>query len=308
MSIKTTVAILYTPSELTPWKENINQETIDCLSNNLPDWVQSNSISFQGFSHSSALLLKQYDLVLNVCYGYYEADQVEITKWLSEHSIHHTGSDPETMLIAQDKSLLPDICSHLSLNTPSLITELSMINEQTQYIYKPRFGSCHRNISILSATEARSKLENPESEMLLQPYILGREFSLAIIPSENIKDYIALKPVEILPKESNDFFIAGNSIVHTTKNFSPDITVDEEKKLMESALNIHNYLGLSCMSRIDIRMNDKGDIFILDINTLPNLDPDRSLLPKICIHQGINYSTLLDRVMKMALKLKSKEV
>jgi D-alanine-D-alanine ligase-like ATP-grasp enzyme len=62
------------------------------------------------------------------------------------------------------------------------------------------------------------------------------------------------------------------------------------------------------MSRIDIRMNDKGDIFILDINTLPNLDPDRSLLPKICIHQGVNYSTLLDRVMKMALKLKSKEV
>lgn len=205
MSAKTTVAILYTPSKLTPWKENINQETIDCLSNNLPDWVQSNSISFQGFSHSSALLLKQYDLVLNVCYGYYEADQVEITKWLSEHSIHHTGSDPEAMLIAQDKSLLPDICSHLSLHTPSLITELSMINEQTQYIYKPRFGSCHRNISILSAAEARLKLENPESEMLLQPYILGREFSLAIIPSENIKDYIALKPVEILPKESNDF-------------------------------------------------------------------------------------------------------
>ena len=118
-----------------------------------------------------------------------------------------------------------------------------MINEHTQYIYKPRFGSCHRNISILSAAEARSKLENPESEMLLQPYILGREFSLAIIPSENIKDYIALKPVEILPKESNDFFIAGNSIVHTTKNFSPDITVYEEKKLMESALNIHKYLG-----------------------------------------------------------------
>ena len=117
-----------------------------------------------------------------------------------------------------------------------------------------------------------------------------------------------MKPVEILPKESIDFFIAGNSIVHTTKNFSPDITVDEEKKLMESALNIHNYLGLSCMSRIDIRMNDKGDIFILDINTLPNLDPDRSLLPKICIHQGVNYSTLLDRVMRMALKLKSKEV
>jgi len=299
MSIISSLAILFTPSEYTPWKENINEETLLAIENYVPQTIHVNRVEFSGFTEANAIALRQYDLVLNVCYGFHDADQVDIALWLELNNIAHTGSHAKAMQIAQDKEMLPNICSEIGLHTPVIMHKASVIDFNKVYIAKPRFGSCHRNISILNAVEARKEIDTHTSDMLIQEYIIGREFSVAVIPDENAEHYQALIPVEIYPKNNEEMYIAGNGIVATDKNFHPDLSEAMIQSLMEIALRIHVYLGLSFMSRIDVRICPNGKVFILDINTLPNLDPKRSILPKICSHQGISYEDLLRRIISL---------
>lgn len=301
-----TIAILYTPSELTPWKENINLETIQSIEENLPSHITSTRVEFSGFNHQDAIYLRQFDIVLNLCYGYLDANQVDIALWLESYNIVHTGSHHEAMRIAQDKATLPRICERLGCKTPFIPNLESMIDDNKTYIEKPRFGSCHRNISILTPVQAKEKLMKQSDDILIQEYIHGREFSVAVIPDIQGEYYEALNPVEIYPKSNHEIYIAGNGYVQTEKTYSPNISHEHLSEVKEIALKIHGYLGLSFMSRTDMRMDSENRIFILDINTLPNLDPNRSLLPRICKNQGISLKVLLERIVSMAMKKRSK--
>lgn len=73
---------LYSDSDFTPWRENINAATIASLIQATPEHVQSFVTHFVGFTAEFADFLRQFDLVFNVCYGYGVADQVEVVRWL----------------------------------------------------------------------------------------------------------------------------------------------------------------------------------------------------------------------------------
>ena len=49
------------------------------------------------------------------------------------------------------------------------------------------------------------------------------------------------------------------------------------------------------MSRTDIRIHN-GEIYVLDINTMPNLDA-RSFLPSIALNEGIDLKELFRRIL-----------
>jgi len=52
------------------------------------------------------------------------------------------------------------------------------------------------------------------------------------------------------------------------------------------------------MSRTDFRMSDDGTIYVLDVNAMPNMDPERSLMPLLCRHHQISISDLILRMIK----------
>ena len=61
------------------------------------------------------------------------------------------------------------------------------------------------------------------------------------------------------------------------------------------ALRLHQY------ARIDIMMNEKGEMFALEANTLPGMTPT-SLLPQEALAVGINYNELCEKLINMAME------
>ena len=114
------LAYLYTKSELTPWKENVNDETLSFLVSQTPSYITADIIHFDGFNDDVLDVLRNYDLVFNLCYGHKDAGQVEVAGWLEHNKISHTASNYESMIKAQDKSMLPDICNSLRIFTPEI--------------------------------------------------------------------------------------------------------------------------------------------------------------------------------------------
>jgi D-alanine-D-alanine ligase len=291
------LAYLYTVSELTPWKENVNIDTLSFLISQTPVDIKTDVIHFDGFSDEMIHRLSQFDLIFNLCYGYETAGQVEVAAWLDLHNIPHTASTNTSLEIAQNKSLLPDICARLNLLTPFIYNIEDDIDIAAFYISKPRKGSCHRNINIEKGLWFKANKHIFQDDILLQPYIMGREFSVAIIPIHGGKTYDALPPVQIKPSMDCDIYIAGNSFGATYREFTPQISDQLEDELMDAALALHNTIGLKGMSRTDFRVDDNNNIYVLDVNAMPNMDPVKSLMPAICRFNGIEMTELIERMI-----------
>jgi D-alanine-D-alanine ligase len=293
------LALLYTKSKLTPWKENVNVETLRFIQSNMPEYVSSEIIHFNGFSEEMKDKLSQFDLIFNLSYGYRDAGQVEVASWLEAHNFRVTTASSGALSIAQDKNLLPQICTPLGINTPDIFGEIADLENDNFYIAKPFNGSCHRNIIIESGLWFKSN-RNGQDNHVIQPYIVGREFSVAIVPANGIGDYFALPPVEILPKSGAKVFIAGQEYGETYKDFDPELSLHIRAALMQQALSLHEVIGLRGMSRTDFKVDENGEIYVLDVNAMPNLHPQKSVMPALCKHHHYPINTLIERIISMS--------
>lgn len=293
---------LYSDSDFTPWRENINAATIASLIQATPENVQAFVTHFVGFTAEFADFLRQFDLVFNVCYGYGVADQVEVVRWLDWHGIKHTASSYSTQLLAMDKALLPDMCMQVGLNTPRILlpNELLDFSPTTTFIAKHRYGSLHRNMLFFKKDNIPRQQLNSLESYIIQPYIEGREFTVAVIPDKNGLNTQCLPPLEIIPNDGRAIYVAGQNYGPTYKDFEPQLDEHLHDMMTEGVLELHKLLEIKGMSRTDVRVaND--EVYILDINTMPNLDPQRSYLPALANHHGIQLKELIERTIKSAL-------
>jgi D-alanine-D-alanine ligase len=287
---------LYSDSTFTPWKENIFGTTIANFIKSTPENYYPYVTHFIGFSNCFADFLKQFDVVFNVCYGFGDTGQADIARWLDSHEINHTASPYNVQILAKDKLNLPEICKGIDLKTPPIIS-LGEIAQHSfdKYIVKPRMGSLHLNMMVFDHQNIPYKELLEREDYIIQPYLTGREFTIAIIPTENGSDYMALNPLEIRPNDEREVYIAGQNYGITEKILNPDLDENLKQEMMTKVLNLHNNMKIRGMSRTDVRLHD-GEIYILDINTMPNLDA-KSFLPSIAQNQGIDLKELFRRIL-----------
>lgn len=287
---------LYSDSTFTPWKENIFGNTIATFLRSTPENYYPYVTHFVGFTNEFADFLKQFDVVFNVCYGFNEAGQADIAHWLDSHEINHTASPFEVQILAKDKTNLPQICQEIALKTPPIIALSDIkISDYSRFIVKPRMGSLHLNMLVFEKNEIPYEELLEREDYIIQPYLSGREFTIGVIPNENGSNYMALNPLEIRPNDQREVYIAGQSYGITEKILNPDLDENLKNEMMQKVLSLHKFMKIRGMSRTDIRIyND--EIYILDINTMPNLDA-KSFLPSIALNEGINLKALFHRIL-----------
>jgi len=71
------------------------------------------------------------------------------------------------------------------------------------------------------------------------------------------------------------------------------------RKLSEDALKIFHTIGCCHYARIDFRLTEKDEYYFLEINTLPGMT-STSLLPKAAKAAGLEFSDLIDTIIKIA--------
>jgi D-alanine-D-alanine ligase len=293
------IGILYSESKFTPWRENIDTETLISLYRALPKNATGTIIHMTKPNKDMADLLKRYNLIINVCYGFDNYNQADIATWLDENNITHLSSGGAHQQKAQDKLWVEQLLLESGLFVPVSLQNTNNLHHNL-YISKPRFGGCHRGIEIFTAEEVPVHFQKCSAEnKLIQPYLIGREFSIAIIPNEDGTQYEALPPLEVIPFPKRDIYLAGQSHGKTRKNFFPNIDSVMLNSLCDAAVSAHNALDLKFMSRVDIRWVDNTP-YILDVNTMPNLHPRKSMLPGLLKVHKIGLTTLLKRSITMA--------
>lgn len=292
------ILILFTESNLTKYKEFINNNTVSDVKNEFSkSGYNVSSFHFYGFTDELLVYVKNFDLVFNICYGLYDANnkidisQDEVVKWLDEHNITHTTTKYVSHRLAMDKSSYPSITKEIE----GLISPKELPNTEGIIIKKPRFGSCHKGIVIYNPLEEINKNNVLDKDnFIYQEYIIGREFSIAVIP-DKINKFKILSPVEIVSEREIFILGVGRGI---KANYCPVIEADVLKNINNTMIKLHEKLNLLGLTRIDLKLSKDNKLYLLDINAMPNIDKRQTFLPKMITQSNMTYNDVLRTIVE----------
>ena len=147
--------------------------------------------------------------------------------------------------------------------------------------------------------KALTTLFDQHQEVLIETLIPGQEVTCGVVgrPGEEK----ALPPVLIVPKREffdfHDKYAPDGAAELCPAPLSAEIT----EKVQETALAAHRCLDLSGYSRTDFRLDENGELFVLEVNTLPGMT-GASLVPKEAAAEGIPFGELLETLLLYAMK------
>jgi len=152
---------------------------------------------------------------------------------------------------------------------------------------------------------------------LVEVYLPGREFTVAVMGRSDSKLYsrhpewydadgfhrFPLMELDsshsVTPgiysqaAKSLDIGVEGSPEYYCPADVDPDLA----KKLQYYAWRGHNLLGALDISRVDIRLDAKGQPCLIEINTLPGITPDFSDLCLIANADNISYTELILEIL-----------
>jgi D-alanine-D-alanine ligase len=242
------------------------------------------------------------DLVFLVLHGLQgEGGAVQALLELGRH--RYTGSPSLGSAMAMDKEITKRLLASAGLPTaawkshPCPEAEVAALG--WPLIVKPANGGSTVGLTLvhdpseLAGAVALALAHDPD--VLYERFLPGREFTVGVLGSE------ALAVGEIIP----DHEIFDYECKYTpgmTKEVFPAAIPDElAARMRELALATHRVLKLRDFSRVDFRLDERGDPHILEANTLPGMTAT-SLLPQSAGALGMSFSELCAEICRLALQ------
>ncbi len=250
--------------------------------------------------------LKDFNLVFIALHGE-EGESGILQSKMDKAGIDYTGSGFEACKNSWDKEICKNILRQNNLPTPDfsvyktfqeIIESKNKIEERFQegvFIKPCKEGS---SIDIIKVTDfSKSDLEkikvdlvDRERKFLVERFIEGREFTVGFL-----NDHI-LEPLEIITKrEFYDYEAKYDD--DETQIIKADLNENDLDTLKEIAKSCFNVFGLSRWGRVDILQDQKGNFFVLELNTVPGMT-DHSLFPYAASLKGFSFDELVNEIAK----------
>lgn len=217
--------------------------------------------------------------------------------------IKYTGSGYLGSALAMNKGLTKSVLIQNKISTPLGGIFKNADDAKTWNIFPCVVKPCSGGSSVgISKAENKEEFEKAvkdaftyESEVVIEQFIKGREFSVGIIGGT------ALPPIEIAPKSGFYDYAAKYQAGATIETCPADIDEQTDKNLRTAAVEAYNALHLDSYARVDFLLDESGQTFCLEANTLPGMTPT-SLLPQEAAVEGMNYADLCEKIIEISLK------
>ena len=221
--------------------------------------------------------------------------------------IKYTGTGYLSSALAMDKGITKQMFLMNNVPTPrgvsmvkeEMTTDLKALGMEFPVVVKTCCGGSSVGVYIVNdQAEYEQALKDAysyENEVVVEEYIKGREFACGVIDNE------ALPPIEIIPK-TGFFDYANKYQADATLEVCPaDIPEETASRMMELTVKAFRALKLNVYSRADFLLDEKGNLYCLEMNTLPGMTA-ASLLPKEANVAGIAYGDLCELIIKKSLE------
>lgn len=162
------------------------------------------------------------------------------------------------------------------------------------WVVKPAAEGSSVGVEIVRDEKSfRRAMENAFAygdRVVVERYIRGKEVQIGILNNK------VLGGVEVKPSLEFYNYEAKYTAGLTEYIFPPRLARKVCDKANAAALAAHKSLGCSGATRVDLIIDDKGNPFVLEVNTIPGMT-ETSLLPKIAKNAGLDFIDLLDEIL-----------
>ncbi len=136
-----------------------------------------------------------------------------------------------------------------------------------------------------------------DGRVIIENHTPGREIEIAVLGNH---DLFISEPGEVLTNGAfYDFdHKYGHDAMESTT--SPNLPASICREVKEAARIIYQYLDCSGWARLDFLYGEDGILYFSEINPIPGCTPI-SLYPRLCQEQGISYSELLSKLIRLGL-------
>ena len=231
-----------------------------------------------------------------------EGENGQLQATLDLLGIKYTGTGYLGSALAMNKGLTKGVFVQNKINTPAGEIFKSAEEAKSWSIFpcvvKPCSGGSSVGIAkaeneeeFLAAVKDAFRYEN---EIVVEQFVKGREFSVGLLGGK------ALPPIEIIPKSGFYDYTAKYQAGATDEICPADIDEQTDKKLRDAAVAAYNALHLDSYARVDFLVDENGEPFCLEANTLPGMTPT-SLLPQEAAVEGLNYADLCEKIIEISL-------
>jgi D-alanine-D-alanine ligase len=237
--------------------------------------------------------------------------------------IPYVGSNVLTTAICLNKAWTKKILLYHDISTPKFYVcrtfqDADRISKGFPYILKPNeegssIGITEENL-VTDKTQLNIRLKQMLKEyqqaILVEQFIEGREFSTGILGQVNMDpEILAILEIDFskFPEVSGVFGQRAKTVLDSLDHYICPAKISRELKgvLEQLSVDIWYALDTKDFARIDFRMDNKGDLFFLEINPLPGMDfdtqeNDLSFYPYMAMKTGYTYDELVRRLLESA--------
>jgi D-alanine-D-alanine ligase len=271
----------------------------------------------------AALLGQLHDLDVDIVFNISEGlagrnRESQVPILLEMAGIPFVGSDSLSLALSLDKIIAKKVFIADGILTPKFV-EIKSIDQidaalplKFPMFVKPRFEGSSKGLSESSRVATREDLRKQvelivtkyKQPALVEEFIRGTEFTVAILGTQSPE---VLPVVQIKIDGELDLKDKFYTFGHITRSDAVEYIVPAPisaglmKKISDVSLAAYNAIECRDFGRVDIRVDERGTPYVLEINPLPSLSTE-DVFSIISRYQGITYDRMIVRILECAIK------
>jgi D-alanine-D-alanine ligase len=257
------------------------------------------------------------DIVFNISEGLSGRNrESQVPILLEMAGVPFVGADALTLGLTLDKVMAKKIFIAEKIPTPNFfeVSSTSTLVDQDHcefpLIVKPRFEGSSKGLSESSRVENIDELKKQvefivktyKQPALVEEFISGQEFTVAIVGNES-PEVMPVVQIKIDGKlKLNDKFYTFARITSDRLEYicPAKISSDLKKKLDDLALKVYRSVECRDFGRVDFRVDNNGNPYVLEINPLPSLSTE-DVFMLIAKNIGITYEQMVGKILNSAM-------
>jgi D-alanine-D-alanine ligase len=166
--------------------------------------------------------------------------------------------------------------SSIGINDSAVVTNYAELVKQVSWVYN-----------------------NLHSLVLVEEFIEGREFTIGILGDEALPVVEIFSPTGYYSNSQKEDFASAVYRVCPAQ-----LSYLETKELQQIALRAKRVLNLEDVCRMDLRMDNAGNPYILEVNPIPLMypDPKQASLIYAADAAGYTYTDIIQKIVESAAK------
>ncbi|WOE33288.1 MULTISPECIES: D-alanine--D-alanine ligase [unclassified Acinetobacter] len=221
--------------------------------------------------------------------------------------LSYTGSGHLGSALAMDKDIAKRLLIKAGVPTPDWLmapVEPQIVENTLGFpvIVKPNKQGSTIGLTLVKYPNQLEDAVNlaleHDNEVMIEKFIEGRELTVGILADKALTVGEIILPLSGIYDYESKCQMEAVDVVFPAK-----ISPEQANQTRHFAISAHKALKLNDYSRADFRMDRNGNIWCLEIETLPGMRAT-SLLPQSAAASGISFPQLCEEIASLAVKRK----